>query len=366
VIKSSYLVGMRMRRYKKVRVNRNIDLFEKQDQVIKLEMQKGGLEKLNKLVDWDFFEKEILKLLPEVDYSKGGRPPISRALLFKVMVLQQMYNLSDDEVEYQIIDRTSFKNFLGIESYKDTPDAKTIWLVRDQLNKAGIFDRLFIMFVERLKGRGIVLEQGAIIDATIVDTPIQRNTREENKEIKEGNGDTLWKDEPNKKEQKDIDGRWTQKHGEDLYGYKDHVLVDAESKIIIDFEVTNAAIHDSQLLPELIEGHTQIEELYGDSAYRSEAIDNLLAEKSITNKIHEKGKRNQPLTKRQFTANRKKSRIRARVEHVFGIISRSMGGIKFYVRSLERMTAKITMMNLVYNIKRAVYLSKDYGGAMPI
>lgn len=347
------------------RIISNPDLFEGQDRIEKLKRQNNGLLKLNKYINWSFFGKEIDSRLPHVDYSKGGRPPISRELMFKVLVLQHMFNLSDDGIEYQILDRNSFMEFLGLRTFRDIPDAKTVWLVRDQLNKLGILDDLFVKFNEQLVIAGIVIQKGAITDATIIETPKQRNTKDENAVIKEEKGDTLWSDDPNKKRQKDVDARWLKKDGKNYYGYKDHVLVDAESKMIVDFEVTPANEHDSHLMPEFIDRNPDVEKMYGDSAYISPIISDKLKLNGIENEIHEKGRRNRPLTRTQFAANKKKSKIRARVEHVFGMITKGMGGLMFQVRSLLRVTAKITLMNLTYNIKRLVYLIETNGGAAP-
>lgn len=340
------------------------DLFESQDRIEKLKRQNNSLIKLKKYIDWSFFGKEIDRQLPEVDYSKGGRPPISRELMFRILVLQHMFNLSDDGMEYQILDRNSFMEFLGLKTFKDIPDAKTIWLVRDQLSKLGILDDLFVKFNNQLIQGGIIINKGTITDATIIETPKQRNTKEENAIIKEGKGEDLWEDNLNKKQQKDIDARWLKKDGQNYFGYKDHVVVDVDSKLIIDFEVTPANEHDSQLMPEFIDRNPEAEVMYGDSAYISAEISDKLAFNGIENKIHEKGRRNKPLTKTQFKSNRRKSKIRARVEHVFGMIAKGMGGLMFQVRSLKRVTAKITLMNLTYNIKRLIYLIDSSGGAM--
>ena len=347
------------------RISRNPDLFEHQDRIEKLKNQNNSLVKLNRYIDWSFFGKEIDNQLPTVDYSKGGRPPISRELMFKVLVLQHMFNLSDDGIEYQILDRNSFMEFLGLKTYKDIPDAKTIWLVRDQLNKLGILDDLFVKFVDQLVAKGIVLNKGTITDATIIETPKQRNTKDENAKIKEDKGDTLWADDEHKKSQKDIDARWLQKDGQNYFGYKDHVVVDAKSKLIVDFEVTPANEHDSQLMTEFIDRNPDVDVMYADSTYISPIISEKLAQHGIKNNIHIKGKRNTPLTKSQFNSNKMKSKIRARVEHVFGMITKGMGGLMFQVRSLVRVTAKITLMNLTYNIKRIVHLIEANGGAMP-
>ena len=166
-------------------------------------------------------------------------------MLFKTIVLQRLYNLSDDQTEFQINDRMSFMRFLGLGLDDKVPDAKTIWLFKDTLTKAGIMDQLFSQFNRMLEERGIITHKGTIVDATFVDVPRQRNSREENRKIKNGETPEEWNENPHKKAQKDTDARWTKKGDETHYGYKDHVKVDADSKLILDYEVTPANVHDS-------------------------------------------------------------------------------------------------------------------------
>ena len=170
--------------------------------------------------------------------SNAGRPPYDCILLFKTIVLQRLYNLSDDQTEYQINDRMSFMRFLGLGLDDKVPDAKTIWLFKDTLTKAGIIDQLFSQFNRMLEERGIITHKGTIVDATFVDAPRQRNSRDENEKIKNGEIPEEWKKNPHKMAQKDVDARWTKKRDETHYGYKNHVKMDADSKLILDYVAT--------------------------------------------------------------------------------------------------------------------------------
>lgn len=144
--------------------------------------------------------------------------PLDPVLMFKVMFVQRLYGLSDEQVEYQIKDRTGFRDFLGIVTVDDVPDARTIWKYREELTRSGAYDELFKRFYEHLQSLGLIVNDGKIIDASFVVSPRQRNTREENKAIKKGEGDSLWNDNPHKKCHKDIDARWTKKGRETFYG----------------------------------------------------------------------------------------------------------------------------------------------------
>ncbi|MCX6252124.1 MAG: IS5 family transposase [Bacteroidetes bacterium] len=209
-----------------MRKNKTRGLFEDQFRDEKISNLKDPLEQLNQFIRWEDFCPVIDKAFAVTDPSLGGRPPFDRVMLFKVLILQRMYNLSDDNTEYQILDRHSFCKFLDIDSYVQVPDAKTIWHYREQLKKHEIIHEIFSLFNEKLKNAALMLKDGAIVDASIVQVPRQRNTREENKQVREGNTPEDWKNNPNKLEQKDLDADWTKKNGKTFFGYKNHIKVD--------------------------------------------------------------------------------------------------------------------------------------------
>ena len=188
------------------------------------------------------------------------------------------------------------------------------------------------------------------MDASFVDVPRQRNTRAENATIKAGGVPEVWAEVPAKPPQKDVDARWTKKNAEVHYGYKNHVKADAKSKLIERYAVTDASVHDSQKLAELVA--TVDGAVYADSAYRSAEAEAMLAQKQVTSQIHERAYRNRPLSDEQKESNRQKSKIRARIEHVFGFMSQSMKG--FYLRYIgrRRNAAAIGLINLIYNLAR--------------
>jgi len=168
------------------------------------------LQKLNKYINWDIFESPIYEAFKNEnrDLSKGGRPSFNRLVLFKALIIQSLYNLSDDQLEYQIVDRASFKRFLGLKKSDKVPDSKTFWLFREQLIEKGVILGLFKIFNETLDAAGVLSNQGKMVDASFVEVPRQRNTREENKHIKEtGTAPKEWKVWPHKLAQKDIDAR---------------------------------------------------------------------------------------------------------------------------------------------------------------
>lgn len=168
--------------------------------------------------------------------------------MFKILIMQRYYNLSDGQLEYQILDRLTFCRFLGLTINDRVPDEKTIWLFREKLVARGLEKELFDLFAALLEKHGLIAYEGKLIDASFVPAPRQRNNREENKKIKDGLGSQLWEDEPNKKRQKDTDARWTNKNNETHYGYKNHIKADEKHKFVGRYSTTAASVHDSRTL----------------------------------------------------------------------------------------------------------------------
>ena len=224
-----------------------------------------------------------------------------------------------------------------------------------------MIERLFETFHGSLHSAGLILAEGSIVDASFVEVPKQRNSRDENKEIKAGGTPEDWEEEENKAKlaQKDMDARWTKKNNETFYGYKDHIKADAKSKLITKYEVTDASVHDSQVLEKVLDEADADKPLYADSAYADQ--DKIIESSRVESRIHEKGYRGQPLAEAQKATNREKSKVRVRVEHIFGFIENSMGGS--FIRSIGRVRAKaiIGLMNLTYNMFRALQIMKIKG-----
>src|SRR5712671_2372783 len=242
------------------------------------------LETIKKMVRWEDFRADIeavTETKPEERKSNAGRKPYDTILKFKIVVLQSLHNLSDEQTEYLIRDRLSFMRFLDLELEEAVPDATTIWLFREALAEAGLIDQLFERFGQHLEAAGYIARGGQIIDATIVSVPKQRNTKEENEAIKAGKTPQGWEKQPAKNAQKDTDARWTKKNDESFYGYKNHVGVDKAHKLIRKWDATDAAVHDSQKLDDVLDFSNTGKEVWADSAYRSVQIEAGLEEKGL-------------------------------------------------------------------------------------
>jgi transposase, IS5 family len=321
----------------------------------KLESRKDWLNEINRLIPWDLF-RSCLEQLPRPERkSKAGRKAIDELVLFKLLIIQQLYNLSDEELEYQTHDRSSFRRFLGFESADEVPDATTVWLFRQRLRKAELIEELFETFNQFLEGCGYTAKGGQIIDATLVPVPVQRNSREENKQVKQGEIPPQWQDNPHKQSHKDTDARWTKKNGERHFGYKNHINIDVRYGFVRKHSVSDASVHDSQQFCDVLDGENEGDQIWADSAYRSEALEAGLAELDYISQIHERGYRNHPLDEQHKETNRGKSKVRAKVEHVFGAWVMNLGGKLVRCIGIERVRAQLGLKDLAYNLRRYVF-----------
>jgi transposase, IS5 family len=261
-------------------------LFDVDERYAALSAAGDPLQRLASVVDFEVFRPVLEGALARSDRGKGGRPPYDAVLMFRVLVLQALYGLSDEQAEFQLRDRLSFMRFVGLELHESVPDAKTIWLYREQLKRAGAIETLFQRFDAVLTAKGYLAMGGQIIDATIVAAPKQQLTTDEKAVIKGGGTPAGWSKA--KRRQKDRDARWTLKRGrskpkpEDgaartgieiavpVFGYKSHLNIDRRHGLIRTWTVTDAAAHDSRSFPDLINTENTASSVWADTAYRTQ------------------------------------------------------------------------------------------------
>jgi transposase, IS5 family len=319
------------------------------------------LEMIDRVVPFESFRADIeaVVLTPTGEKkSNAGRKPIDVIVMFRMLVLQSLYNLSDEQVEYQVRDRLSFTRFLRLGIEDRIPDGTTLWLFRERLAQGGVIEKLFERFGHHLEANGYIARGGQIVDATIVPVPKQRNSREENEAVKVGKTPDSWERNPAKNRQKDKDARWTKKHGKSFFGYKNHVNADAKHKLIRQYEVTDASVHDSQQFDGLVNQSNTSRDVYADSAYRSAEAERKLGARGLRSRIHQRASRGHALSKAQESANRRKSKVRVRIEHVFAAQQNTLGGRIVRTIGVVRAKAKIGLQNLAYNIRRLVTLER--------
>ena len=327
-----------------------LGLFDAQDRLAQIQAMGDPLAALDRVMDWTIFTPVLARIPRAEPKAPGGRPAYEPRLMFKILVLQSLYGLGDEQTQFQILDRRSFHHFLGLSEADGVPDQNTIREFREKLTQAKLFDELFAAFNARLTEQGFLTRQGQIVDASFVEVPRQRNRRPENAAIKRGEVPAGWEQDEKRLAHKDLDARWTQKNEQNYYGYKDHVVADLESKLIVRAEVTAASAHDSQALDALTCPGDP--ETWADSAYSGANCQAILEGKGIAAHICEKGTRGHELTKGQKRSNRTKSRHRVRVEHIFAFMTGSMRAMFQRCIGYARNRSCILLANLVYNMAR--------------
>lgn len=321
-----------------------LNLFGENEVLRKISDLGDPLEKLDTVINWEIFRPVLNEVLFKAPKGKGGRPHWDYVLMFKILILQRLYNLSDDQTEKNILDRLSFRSFLHLDLFNaKIPDAKTIWQFKNELAQKEAGTSLFMLFEKTLEQAGMIKHEGTIVDASFVEVPKQRNKRDENKKIKAGEIPDQWSE--HKKSQKDTDARWTKKGNQQYFGYKNSTAVDQRTKLIKTFEVIPANTHDSQSFESVLTEKDRV--VYADSAYVGQEI-----KYSVKVNIIDRAYRNKPLSQKQRKLNYKLSKTRCRIEHVYGFIENSMRGSTFRGIGLIRATFNVAITNLVYNLCR--------------
>lgn len=355
---------------------KQLELYPDKKIYARIDKHGDSLADLDKIMDWQPFVEIIDEARPDKTQSgKGGRPPISGLIMLKGLVIGELYHLSDDQIEYQINDRASFKRFCGLDLTDAAPDANSFWTLREKLKATKKYDDLFETLLVTLSNIGLQYSKCAIVDATFVDAPRRRNlTAKQEKALKEHqktgvelpfeiNKEEVYEVESNlpeedrglshKLRQTDLDAVWAKKGDETHFGYKDNVAVDAATKLIIEHKVTEASAADVKQLIDVVPEGTEV--LYDDSGYTGAEYDKELNEKcpNIDHRTAKKGQKNKPLSKEQKEYNRDVvSRARARVEHVFGHMTYCMGGLYVRCIGIERARCKIALRDFAYNLSR--------------
>ena len=316
------------------------------------------LLKLNEHINWEIFRTILEKTFSREEKDKRGRPHYDYVMMFKILILQTMYQLSDEQLEFQIMDRRSFEMFLGITNEDKVPDSKTIWHFRNVLTEKRKIKHLFNKFNKELKKNDLIVNEGVIVDASIIESEKPQNSKDEEDFVKELNkAPDEWSDA--KKRQKDIDAKWTKKRNKSYFGYKNHIKIDKDKKFILDSKVTPANIHDSVVLEDLLTEEDNGKGLWADSAYSSGKIRDELKSRNIEANISKKGNRGRKLNEQEKSANKVLSKVRARVEHIFGSMKYNLSMRKIRCIGLKRSETVIELMNLTYNMRRFIFYKEQ-------
>lgn len=336
-----------------------ISLFAAQERKTKREQLGDPLQVLDKAIDFVALAEAVNKKLVIGDQGRGGRPPFPTELIIRLLVLQQLYNLSDEALEYQVLDRASFQRFTGLEHSSRIPDAKTVWKWRDRLQAQDLIRPLDEAVGRQLTQAGFVARGGQIIDASIITVPIQHNRGEENRAIKDGKPPEDWSDA--KRSQKDVDARWTRKHGKSYYGYKLHANTDRRWGFIRVHEVSTASVTDTEVFESILDASNTRKDVYADRGYAKASREVGLRAMGYRDHIQRKGNK-KPISKAQQRRNRRISRDRAFGEHPFARLAQ-MGGKHLRTIGLPRARVIIGLKVMTHNLMHLARL--QHRGVVP-
>ncbi len=308
---------------------------------------------INTLLDWE----PIVKVLKK-HYTKGksatGKPSYSGFLLFKMSLLQTWYGLSDYEVEDRVNDSISFSYFCGLHIDQVAPDHSTLSRFRSMMTKAKAYEPLFKEINRQLEAHKIIVKTGAIIDASVIDTPLKPKGKT-NYKVTEDRKDEqeveVVKDYPSSV---DTDAAWLKKGGKYRFGYKKHHITDNEG-LVLGVVTTKASINEVGNLEEVLNTVDLPEDipLKADKSYQSKKNAALLKKRKLKNHILKKAYKNKPLTHWEKKFNKLIGQTRFKVECTFGGIKRWFSGGTARYRGIKKMHTQNLMEALCYNLYRS-------------
>lgn len=327
------------------------DLFADQHHKQTIDRLGDPLTEIEGCIDFVALATEVDRIVPRPVSAQGGRPAFPTETMIRILILKRLYNLSDEQMEYQLLDRMSYKRFCGLAQATNIPDRTTVWVFENRIGERGA-KALFDGVTTQLLKKGYIARGGQIVDATLVPAPKQHFTKDDKEQLKQDAMPAHWKSA--KRRQKDLDATWTKKHGKSHHGYKLSVNVDKQHKFIRKIVTDTASTHDSQHFEAVMDLSNTSRDVYADRGYPSEDRESWLRANGYRNRIQRKGHRNKPLSKTQQGRNQRIAKTRARVEHVFAGIEQ-LGGKLIRTIGQARANFAMTMMAACYNVKRLAY-----------
>ncbi len=294
------------------------------------------LDEIDQLIDFSIFADAFE--VSSSGTSRGGRPAYPALMMFKILLIQTLYNLSDEKVEEALADRLSFKRFCGFAVEDITPDKTTIGRFRNSLQ--GLEENFLDMVNEQLDQHGMRVRKGTLVDASIV--------KSNSKDPKGG-----------EVSERDPEAGWTKKGGQYHHGYKVHVSMDKDSGLINKTKVTSADVHDSQALLECLDEDDG--QVYADKAYDKEEDRKVLRKNQIKPRLMRRTYQSDTDIKKARKANLNKAigKVRGAVEKFFGTTKRSYGMRQARYLGTLKNELHIRLMAVVYNLVRAVNITKN-------
>lgn len=330
------------------------DLFAADRHRKKIDDLGDPLQRIGRHIDFAALAQCVDDVAPRPNSPQGGRPPYPTETMVRILALKRLYNLSDEQMEFQLLDRMSYQRFCGLTHVANIPDRTTIWEFENRIGVAGAA-ALFDGMSAQLLQAGYLARGGQIIDATLVPAPKQRFKKAEQELLEQQALPVDWS--PAKRRQKDIDASWTAKHGKHDFGYKSSINADKRYKLIRKIKTDTASVHDSQHFDAVLDRNNTSKAVFADRGYPSKAREAWLKANGYRNQIQRKGVKNKPLSACQKKRNQRIAKIRARVEHVFGAMAH-MGGKLVRTVGQTRADFALTMQAFAYNMKRFSWLKE--------
>lgn len=313
----------------------------------------GRLDRVSELVKWYRFEKILGRLR---DDGGAGRPAYPPLVMFKALLLQSLYGLSDAELEDALCDRLSFKRFVGLALDAHVPDHSTLCRFRNLLVSEGLLDKLFGELDKQLDAAGLILRRGTMLDATVIETTSARPPKGGNAALDAAaSGNNSGPDAPRPS---DPDARFVKRKGKagSAYGYKAHVGVDQGSGLIRKVITTPANINDTVVADDLICGDER--SVMADSAYHTHKRERALKQKGIKPRLMRRPNKHHPVLPPKLTRlNHLIARRRAAVETTFATLKRRMGLGVIRYRGLIKAKAQVLLSAMTFNMCRWVTLT---------
>lgn len=301
------------------------------------------LQRVSELVDWTAIDV----LLSGLRSGSMGAPAYPALALFKALLLQQWHGLSDPGLEEALVDRLSFRHFLGLSLSEPVPDHSTLWRFREQLAKSGLAERAFALIASQIENSGFVLKRGTLIDASLVRSVVNPPPPPREPPAPDADGRPASK---LVRSPLDPDAAWTHKENKYYFGYKMHVAMDQGSRIIRRIAFTPANINESMAADALICGDEAI--VYADKAYDSNARRTRLKAMGIRDGIMRRNNRWHSLGTWAVRRNAVISHRRAPIEPLFALLKRFYGFARARYRGLLRNAAALHLAATAINLRR--------------
>jgi len=280
------------------------------------------LAEMEEILPWKVLLGVVRRHYPK---RGSGRPPIGLEPMLRIYFMQQWYGLSDPAMEDSLYDITAMRRFAGL-SFNEIPDETTILRFRHMLERHNVTEKLFRKTEQYLSERNLILSEGTIVDATIIAAP--SSTKNQDK-------------------QRDPEMKQTKKGNQWYFGMKVHVGTDERGRAH-SMAVTDAGVHDSQVMDDLL--HGEEEAVYGDKAYADNRRKREMEESGVTWRVNRKSSRSRKLNCADKSFNRKSNRTRARVEHIFGVVKHLWGYRKVRYRGIDKNATQVFTLFTLANL----------------